>query len=171
MKKKNYDNLSHVTFVLVNCKEWKYGIDSKIEKIERSFFQTSFELFSSSGFEARPRSEYNSEDSDEKIYELIYRNNRDYASGFNCTSEWEAKDKYVNKIRAVWMAEENIYSVSPQGDTDYYKKGEELSTNLLINENTDSIKSKLNNLINSYKKCEKYISIVILITLLKSCWL
>ena len=151
-EKKNYDNLSHVTFVLVNCKEWKYGIDSKIEKIERSFFQTSFELFSSSGFEARPRSEYNSEDSDEKIYELIYRNNRDYASGFNCTSEWEAKDKNVNKIRAVWMAEENIYSVSPQGDTNYYKKGEELSTNFLINENTDSIKSRLNNLINSYKK-------------------
>ena len=116
-EKKELNNLTHVTLAIVNQNEWTPkslgGSDTKKDQTERSFFQTSFELHCSYGFEPRPVINYDPDDEDEKIYELIYRNNKDYCSGFNCTTDWELKNNEVKLIKALWLTEKNIYSVKP----------------------------------------------------------
>ena len=155
-EKKEFNNLDHVTLILVNENSWTPrglgGSDTKKDQIERSFFQTSFELHCKSGFEPRPPANYNPEDEDEKIYELIYRNNKDYCSGFNCTSDWEEKDKAVKIIKAKWLMQKNIYSVSPEGDKAFFKEAHELTTKSFTEDNLGKIKQKLNGLIESYQK-------------------
>ena len=155
-EKKEQKDLTHITLALVNQNEWTPkglgGSDTKQDQIERSFFQTRFELHSESGFEPRPLSNYNPEDEDEKIYELIYRNNKDYCSGFNCTSDWDLKDKQVKTIKAVWLTQKDIYSVSTEGDKDFYKMASELTARSFNKDSLDVVKKKLNTLIASYQK-------------------
>ena len=155
-EKKRLNNLDHITLVLVNRNPWVPrklgGSDTKTEQIERSFFQTRFQLYAKSGFEPRPFSNYNPEDEDEKIYELIYRNNKDYCSGFNCSSDWVEKNNIVEVIKAEWLIKKNIYSVSPEGDKDFFNGSNELTTKSFAKDNINVIKKKLTDLIKGYQK-------------------
>ena len=155
-EKKDFNNLTHITLILVNQNSWTPkglgGSDTKNDQIERSFYQTSFDIHCASGFEPRPPANYNPEDEDEKIYELIYRNNKDYCSGFNCTSDWEEKNGEIKIIKAKWLTQKNVYSVSAEGDKDFFKKANELTAKSFTKDSLDNIKQKLNDLIESYQK-------------------
>ena len=154
-EKKELNNLTHVTLAIVNQNKWTPkslgGSDTKKDQTERSFFQTSFELHCSYGFEPRPVINYDPDDEDEKIYELIYRNNKDYCSGFNCTTDWALKNNEVKLIKALWLTEKNIYSVSTEGDKDFFKDANLLTAKSFKEEDLNTIKKKLNVLIESYQ--------------------
>ncbi len=154
-EKKEQNNLSHVTLAIVNQNEWTPksfgGSDTRRDRIERSFFQTGFELFCKYGFEPRPKTIYDIDDEDEKIYDLIYRNNKDYCSGFNCTSNWEEKNNQVKLIIATWLTEKKIYSVSAEGDRDFFKDANSLTAKSFKQDDIKIIKEKLSALIEGYQ--------------------
>ena len=154
-EKKEQNNLSHITLAIVNQNKWtprsRGGLDTKKDQTERSFFQTNFELFCKFGFEPRPITDYEADDEDEKIYELIYRNNKDYCSGFNCTSNWEQKNNEVKLISATWLTEKRIYSVSTEGDKDFFQNAESLTAKSFKQDDINEINKKLTSLIEGYQ--------------------
>ena len=154
-EKKEQNNLSHITLAIVNQNKWtprsRGGSDTKKDQTERSFFQTNFELFCKFGFEPRPITDYEADDEDEKIYELIYRNNKDYCSGFNCTSNWEQKNNEVKLISATWLTEKRIYSVSTEGDKDFFQNAESLTAKSFKQDDINEINKKLTSLIEGYQ--------------------
>ena len=86
-KKKVFNDTNNLTLVLSNENSWNPDLDQ--DQTLKCFFQVSFKIIKKEGFAPRPFIEFEEEDEDLKSHALIYRNVKDYASGYNCTADWK----------------------------------------------------------------------------------
>ena len=101
--KKKIDDLNYITLILLNTNTFNKDQDTGVNLAEKSFFQVKFYVKTLDEF--YPKNPINKEqDDDEKIYSLIYRNNQDYATGYNCSAWWDLNnEKKINLISTEWI--------------------------------------------------------------------
>ena len=150
--KKIIDGLSYITLILLNCNTFNKEEDTGIDLSEKSFYQVHFTIKTKDTFYPKPLIN-KAADEDEKIYSLIYRNNQDYATGFNCSVQWNVEDS--NKVKVIsteWINEQKSFNVSSAGDEIYFKDQNELTPDNFITKNKKDVIKILSNLAYSYQK-------------------
>jgi len=149
--KKQIDNLNYITLILLNSNTFNKDQDTGVDLGEKSFFQVNFYVKTQDEFYPKNPIDKEQED-DEKVYSLIYRNNQDYATGYNCSAQWDLNnEKKVNLISTEWINEQKSYNVSSQGDESYFNEGNEFTTENFITKNKKETIAILSKLTNAYK--------------------
>lgn len=90
--------------------------DSRNESEERTFFQCVLEIEPGIGCELIERpSRRRSQDEDERIAAVIYRDARELASGHTCAADWDLREGRVERVRTAWVPKAKVDGVSELG--------------------------------------------------------
>lgn len=150
--KKKVGDFNYITLILLNSNTFNKEKDTGIDLGEKSFYQVHFSVKTKEKFYPKELSLNKNYDEDDLVYSLIYRNNKDYATGFNCSAQWDETQQDIKEISTKWINEQKSYNVSSEGDVNYFQQGDELSVENFINKNKDEIIKTLTTLVSSYKK-------------------
>ncbi len=150
-KKKVFNDTNNLTLVLSNENSWNPDLDQ--DQTLKCFFQVSFKIIKKEGFAPRPFIEFEEEDEDLKSHALIYRNVKDYASGYNCTADWKKNSEgKIDTIEALWMVQKKVYSTNPIGDDVFLKVSKKLTASNFTKMKKEEIKKILEEFISLYQQ-------------------
>ena len=159
LKGKN-PNTKMVTASLLNT--FVYDEKDKHDKKEiesKSFFQSNIIINCINGNFIPRENRFVSGDYDTKSSNLIYRDNKEYATGHTCSAIWNL-DKENIVIRSSWMPQANVKKTNPNGDEifiselkkNFDNKINNFYSSEFIKKNKDHVKKLLSVITSAYSK-------------------
>ena len=149
-----------VTASLLNT--FVYDEKDKHDKKEiesKSFFQSNIIINCINGNFIPRENRFVSGDYDTKSSNLIYRDNKEYATGHTCSAIWNL-DKENIVIRSSWMPQANVKKTNPNGDEifiselkkNFDNKINNFYSSEFIKKNKDHVKKLLSVITSAYSK-------------------